>query len=242
MACSIVETGISSALILEDDVDWDVHLKSQLFNISQGTRHVLAEAASSSAPDSPYGHGWDVLWLGHCGEVFPEALDENVELDNDDKAALSVKYAIEEDETMPPYSEVSQWVDWGAFAPHTRIVHLSGLPVCSFAYAVSQAAARKILHALSVDGLTTEFDNALAGLCRDSRSDASYHLKCLSVNPAIMFHHKPKGRLAGDSDINSQGEDGGHRDKGFTESIKWSMRLNLKNILLDKPLEAQFED
>ncbi|XP_044717518.1 glycosyltransferase family 25 [Hirsutella rhossiliensis] len=215
----IVETGISSALILEDDVDWDVHLKSQLSNIAQGTRHVLGESASSFPPDSPYGDGWDVLWLGHCGE-----------------------YAIQDDETMPSYSRVTQWVDWGAFPPHTRLVHLSGLPVCSFAYAVSQKAAKKILYALSIDGLHTEFDNALAALCRDGRSDASYHLKCLSVNPTIIFHHKPKGRLTGDSDINSQGEDGGERQEGFTESIKWSMRLNLKNILLGRPLEQQFDD
>lgn len=109
-----------------------------------------------------------------------------------------------------------------------------------------QSAARKILYALSVDGLQMAFDNSLAQLCRDAMhdlgrgKDGGYRLKCLSINPTIMFHHKAKGRLARDSDIQSLGEDGSIRDEGTTESIKWSVRLNLKNMLTGQPLQLQF--
>ncbi|KAJ8126256.1 hypothetical protein O1611_g7380 [Lasiodiplodia mahajangana] len=57
----IVEEGLESALIMEDDMDWDVRLKTQLKQIAEGARHVMPSNEPSS---SPYGAGWDVLWLG----------------------------------------------------------------------------------------------------------------------------------------------------------------------------------
>ncbi|RDA89802.1 hypothetical protein CP533_4659 [Ophiocordyceps camponoti-saundersi (nom. inval.)] len=241
----VVNSGVSSALIMEDDMDWDLHLKLQLNDIAQGTRQVLKES-SSHVPESPYGDSWDVLWLGHCGEPFPETLEENVGLEAEAKARMNVKYAINEDNTVPPYSEVSRLVDWSAFPAGTRLVHLSAAPICSFAYALSQSAARKILFALSVDGLHMAFDNSLAQLCRDSihdlglQKEGGYRLKCISVNPTIMFHHRAKGRVHGDSDVQNFGQEGQVRERGFSESIKWSMRLNLRKILTGQPLVPQF--
>ncbi|RCI11071.1 hypothetical protein L249_7386 [Ophiocordyceps polyrhachis-furcata BCC 54312] len=241
----VVNSGVSSALIMEDDMDWDVHLKLQLNEIAQGVRQVLGEF-SPHLPKSPYGDSWDVLWLGHCGEPFPETLEENVGLEDEAKARMSVKHTIIEDNTVPPYSEVSHLVDWSAFSARTRLVHLSAAPICSFAYAISQSAARKILFALSVDGLQMAFDNSLAQLCRDSIHDLGlqkedgYRLRCLSVNPTMMFHHRAKGLLLGDSDVQSSGQDGSAREQGISESIKWSMRLNLRNILTGQPLDPQF--
>lgn len=227
-------------------MDWDVHLKSQLNHVAHGARHIFNE--SSPLPNSPYGDTWELLWLGHCGEPFPETLEENSGLPEEAKAKMSTKYVINNDDTVPPYSQVSHLVDWSAYPPHTRLVHMTAAPICSFAYAISQSAAKKLLFALSVDGLQMAFDNSLAQLCRDAmydigrERDTGYGLKCLSVNPTIMFHHKARGRVAGDSDIQSYGHDGSVRDKGITESIKWSMRLNIKNILTNQPLQPQFED
>lgn len=242
----IVNTGVSSALIVEDDVDWDVHLKLQLNDIAHGARRILGE--SSPFPHSPYGDAWDILWLGHCGEPFPETLEENAGLEDDLKARMSIKFTIKHDDTVPPYSQVSHLVDWSSYPAHTRLVHMTAAPICSFAYAVSQSAARKILYALSVDGLHMPFDNSLAELCRGAiydmgrQREGGYQLKCLSVNPTIMFHHKAKGRMVGDSDVQSYGQDEAVREKGVSESIKWSMRLNLNNILTGHVLESQFQD
>ncbi|KYK62002.1 hypothetical protein DCS_03147 [Drechmeria coniospora] len=241
----VVEMGYSSALIMEDDVDWDVHVKSQLKAVGMGARELFGE--SSRAPHSPYGDTWDVLWPGHCGELFPEFLDENLHLDEEQMAKITAKYIVSNDETVPPYRHVSDLVDWSAFPPLTRIVHLSAGPICTFAYAVSQAGARKLLHALSLEGLHMAFDNSLAQVCRDSIHDLAvgstggYDMKCVSVSPTMMFHHRPRGRIAGDSDIQSPGKDGGVREKGITESIKWSVRLNSKNMLTGRPLESQYE-
>lgn len=241
---SIVENQISSALIMEDDMDWDAHLKSQLQGVARGARRIFPEP--SRHPNSPYGDNWDILWLGHCGEPFPENLEENSGLEESARLKMATKYLIRDDSTVPPQSQVSHLVDWGLFPAQTRIVHMSAAPICSFAYAVSQKGARKLLHALSVDGLHMAFDNSLAQICRDGVFDlgrdreGGYKAKCISINPTIMFHHKARGLVSADSDIQSYGKGGDVREAGMTESIVWSTRLNLKNLLAGKPLDAQF--
>ena len=69
----VVESGWSSALIMEDDADWDVALKSQLHKFANRTRHLSNAGLNSSLwitsdtpTNSPYGDDWDLLWLGNC--------------------------------------------------------------------------------------------------------------------------------------------------------------------------------
>lgn len=227
-------------------MDWDVHIKSQLDGVARGTRHIFPDPARH--PHSPYGDSWDILWLGHCGEPFPELLEENSELGDSAQEKVSTKFLIENDITVPPYSRVSSLVNWGQFPNKTRIVHMSAAPICSFAYAVSQKGARKLLHALSVEGLHAAYDNSLAQICRDSifdlvrDKDGGYNAKCISINPTMMFHHKARGLVSADSDVQTYGKGGDIRETAMTESIMWSTRLNMKNILAGKPLDAQFAE
>lgn len=51
----IVEEDLESALILEDDMDWEIRLRSQLEGLAEGTRFVLA---NKGRPSPPYGDGW----------------------------------------------------------------------------------------------------------------------------------------------------------------------------------------
>lgn len=227
-------------------MDWDVYIKSQLQGVARGARRVFPE--KSRHPNSPYGDNWDILWLGHCGEPFPETLEENTGLEESAREKMATKYLIQNDNTVPPYSKVSHLVDWEKFPKQTRIVHMSAAPICSFAYAVSQKGARKLLHALSVDGLHMAFDNSLAQICRDAvfdfgrDKDGGYDAKCISVNPTMMFHHKARGLVSADSDIQSYGKGGDVRETGMTESIMWSTRMNLKNLVAGKPPDAQFKE
>src|SRR5439155_16291282 len=63
---------VSSTLIMEDDADWDVALKYQLVQFAHGSRYLLNTSPLDSL-FSPYGDGWDVLWLGHCGAWTEES-------------------------------------------------------------------------------------------------------------------------------------------------------------------------
>ncbi|KAF5869463.1 putative glycosyltransferase family 25 protein [Botrytis fragariae] len=56
---------------MEDDVDWDIRLLTQLPEYAKGV-HTLSHISHSHPKRSPYGNDWDVLWPGHCGDVLPE--------------------------------------------------------------------------------------------------------------------------------------------------------------------------
>ncbi|KAJ3568062.1 hypothetical protein NPX13_g6546 [Xylaria arbuscula] len=215
----IVEEDIETALIMEDDMDWDVRLKTQqLPQIAERARYFWD---SGNIPSSPYGDSWDVLWLGHCGEIFPEVLPEN------EGKPLHPKYIIPNDDTVPPLDKITGLVEFDKYPEFTRWVHVSGGPICSFAYALSQRGARKVLYDLSIDHLGGPFDNALAGFCRDGASGNPDGLraKCLSVTPPIFFHHRAKGPFKSDSDIQAISSTE-WREKGTTENIRWSTTLD----------------
>ncbi|ROV87588.1 hypothetical protein VMCG_10613 [Cytospora schulzeri] len=243
----IIDEDLESALIMEDDMDWDVRLRSQLEDVARGSRMLLD--SNEPDPHSPYGDGWDVLWIGHCGEPFPETLDENKGKPDDHPGIqyMKKKYVIENDHTVPPPDRTTGFQDFNAH-PYTRWVHISAAPICTFAYAVSQQGARKLLFDLSVDHLIGAYDNALAGLCRRSvaavgeenpEGDRGLDTKCLSVTPPVFFHHKAKGPIAGDSDIQNVGGDA-FREKGTTENIMWSARNNIRNMIMGTEMENQF--
>lgn len=241
---SIVENNYGSGLIMEDDVDWDVRIKSQLQRIVAGTRYIQKTPAGKM-PKSPYGDDWDLIWLGHCGEVFPENLDEyrNLPKDNPTMKTISRKYVIKDDMTLPPADKIKGFQNFTA-NPNTRWVHTTGGPICTFAYALSQRGARKVLYDLSVDHLLGPFDNALANLCRYGSDKDRLRMKCVSVTPPLFFHHKAKGAVGGDSDIQAYGTGNAGsdkiREKGFTENIAWPARNNIKNMMLDLPMESQW--
>lgn len=269
----IVADNLDSALIMEDDMDWDVRLKPQLELTAAGARAVMSSLPdalfpsgrpSSTTPLSPYGDDWDVLWLGHCGEPFPEDLPENKDLPDDDpgRQAMARHWTILNDATVPPLDKITGIVDFKAHPERTRWVHVTGAPICTFAYALSQRGARKILYDLSVDKLAGPFDNSLAGLCRRAlgswsdlargeavEGDRGLDAKCLSVTPPLFFHHKARGLVSADSDIQNYGGSGGEgedgpppemREKGSTENIVWSARLNLFNMLGGREMESQW--
>lgn len=236
----IIENNVSTALLMEDDMDFDVRLKEQLQLFALGSRFVQSTPTSND-PVSPYGDDWDLLWLGHCGEVFPEELPEHKSQPPNDPEILTMsrKYAIRSDPTVPPPDKVTGLQDFTSF-PYTRWVHQSGGPICTFAYAVSNRGARKILYDLSVDHLLGPFDNALANLCRYGKSPNLLGMECVSSTPPLFFHHKAKGDGRGDSDIQSVAQ-GEVRDRGFTENIVWSARANVRQLLVGgQQFETQY--
>lgn len=154
------------------------------------------------------------------------------------------KYTIHNDPTTPSLDKIKGLVDYKAYPEHTRWVHRAGGPICTFAYALSQAGARKVLYALSVDREGGgAFDNILADFCRDGTSGNpdGMRAQCLAVTPPLFYHHRAKGSASGDSDILDHSVDQ-DRVKGQTENIVWSARNNIRNMLLGLEMEDQFKD
>ncbi|PPJ52439.1 hypothetical protein CBER1_10305 [Cercospora berteroae] len=128
----IVDENISSALILEDDADWDIRIKSQMRDFARASRrllqpqvnatdqsldrrfsrplpvnYVLGDANTTEPTTSPYGDLdlWDMLWIGHCGVSLP--LPVNASATNSQASVMSPKemtarVTIPNDMTVPP--------------------------------------------------------------------------------------------------------------------------------------------
>ncbi|KAK4168307.1 hypothetical protein QBC43DRAFT_296957 [Cladorrhinum sp. PSN259] len=189
----IVQQDIASALILEDDADWDIRIKPQLQIFAQAAQaftqrrpgqakqtfaeqlqaHGMAEHERNVnklpyiVPPrlSPYGDDWDVLWLGHCGTEIP------TESHSDPYNMLGLKVIIADDVTVPapkhlkPHPFALQDDLAELYPPQTRVVHAARNTTCTQAYAVSQRGARKLLWQFGLQTFTTGWDLMLGDWC-----------------------------------------------------------------------------
>ncbi|KAF3056409.1 putative glycosyltransferase family 25 protein [Daldinia childiae] len=236
----IIEDGISSALIMEDDMDWDVNIKEQLVQFAAAARSLQNGFHRNQTLEtpSPYGQDWDMLWLGSCVTTFDEDLPEDLQIPSEERD--SRKVFIYNDPTVPPPGHIlgNGSFSWDDYPPRTRIVYVPGDNVCSFAYALSAAGAQKALQHMGLEGQRKPFDNHLSDLCRLRING----MRCVSIVPSLFIHHRPKGKISSDSDINKGSENEEMREVGFTENILYSTRLNLKNLVRGLRPEKQWVD
>lgn len=258
----IVANGYGSALIAEDDFDWDIRLKEQLRDFAIASSGLLSQYPPDHkphhansfgevldysdlatwlytnqdrvrVPSSPYGDGWDVLWLGNCGM--------RIKNEREDRQTLTI--ARRGDPTVAPIEDYHHW-DWAdehpytAYPNHTRL-YLSQptAGTCSIAYAVSQRGARKILLELGIERADKAFDLMLQDFCQGGWYGglAEPHA-CWGAVPPLFAQHRPAGPESKDSDIGNA-EEGRIREMGFTKNIQRSVRLNARKLLSDPPVE-----
>ena len=222
----IVKDRLSSAIVIEDDSDWDTHLKSQLELIAQGSRFI-SNTDESATTHSPYGDDWDLIWLGHCATGIGSDIDR--------------RFVIENDATVPPGS---RRVNYGApnmeeegYDDTTRLVFQASSGVCTYSYALSYRGARTVLHELNRASHMDPIDFSLAWLC-------SAKIKCVGVFPALFGSFRTVGVEGRDSDMTTADRRTAERDKAFTDNIVHSVALNLERLLKDpeaKP-ERQWPD
>nr|POF13041.1 dexh-box atp-dependent rna helicase dexh13 [Quercus suber] len=252
----IVEQNISSALVLEDDVDWDIRIKSQMRNFAKASRllvqplpggtgnefldptylpqaekesrevknfHVGVDSTSEPTT-SPYGDldRWDLLWLGHCGTIFPG---------NDDKDIPLGRAVISDDETVPERQHIGiQFGDTDRFRneypDHTRVVSRARYSTCVLGYAMSQQGARRLLYELGLHKTSGPFDLALRQLCDGDGRD---RMTCLAVQPELFNHHRPVGHKSGFSDISDHPDE--YNSVVFSRNIRWATKVNLPKLV-----------
>ena len=181
----VIASGISSALIVEDDVDWDVNVKTQMRLVSDNVREFMQAPATDS---SPFGSGWDVLWLGHCG---------------DELAEWNIDYA---DDTIVDVQIFTGWSKKYLLTQYLPLGHRAVQFVqdagCTFGYGVTREGSRKILHFLGA-GQDEAFDVGLMSQCVNG------NLKCLTVLPELMHHYTPlegTGYVSPNDEVNGVGQ------------------------------------
>jgi len=253
----VVEQNLTSAVIFEDDVDWDLRIKQQLYDFALSSRALvqpLAKEPSTYADPTfpvvldphlntrwmdfdhmtatkpptitPYGDKWDILWLGHCGMRRPVATDEKPWGSISRPISKGLVFHLNDDTTPEPRS-IHVWDDpshpefRNDFAPHTRVTHHAMDGICTLAYAVSQAGARKLLYELGIWKMEDTFDMSVRQFC-DGIWGHERHI-CLTVQPTLFSHYTPKPSTS----------------EKETWNIRWSTRMNLPKLLKG---ETDFND
>ena len=211
----IVRKRLSSALIIEDDADWDLNLKPMMEYIALGSQTLL-DTPQDEAPHSPYGDGWDLIWLGHCASST---------INGDGR-----RFILRNDPNVPPikhrvnYGEIPEM---STYDENTRIMFFTAGNTCTYAYALSHHGAAKILKYLSIDIFNKPIDYGLREMC--DKKERGF--KCLSVFPQVFGEHKPAGANTRDSDIADSQNRSGVRTKGYSFNTVHSTRLNLEHLI-----------
>jgi hypothetical protein len=224
-----LNSGHETALILEDDVDWDIRLRSVQIPLAASAVRQLLPTQRPFRPFAHFGsnhtqywgdHGaWDLLYLGHCGDYFEEVTEEGPRLDKHYNLT-TMPHIQYNDPTLPPPSDLHPFTQTLfnklGMPAHSRVFHRSKFPLCSFGYAVTRAAAQRLLDDLAPPKLTKDgpraFDVALLNSCRKGsetpsptppQANSTPHstpdlghksispgLRCWTLN-SELFHHMP---------------------------------------------------
>ncbi|KAL4973677.1 hypothetical protein BDW66DRAFT_161923 [Aspergillus desertorum] len=202
----VVQSEFETALILEDDVDWDLSIREQMIGVAEAVRRLTKTADSTTAP---YGVSWDVLWVGLCAETWDRKFETQ----------------FIQDETVIP---ADRYVGLGKapvdrLPPGQRAVFYSGAPICTFAYALTRAGARNVLLDVGA-GKDEAFDISLMNGCRER------NLTCISVLPELFRHYIPSAKVGGSSLVNTKGDEKTSKEieeeMGHTENILESARCH----------------
>jgi hypothetical protein len=250
-----VRRNLTSALIFEDDADWDVRLKEQLRDFALSS-HALIQPLSnspSSYADPTYPTPADPSQKPTSDLSFdklPATLPPKTSPYGDNWDILWIGHCgmkfphvpgkdipkgrvARTDHTVPQrnYLETISNPDElkNQYPDHSRVVHHVQEGICSLVYAISQAGARRLLYEAGIHHkLDAPYDILLRRFC-EGTSGRKYH-NCLTVNPSLFHHHRPVGPKSAESDIQSHGD--GYRKTAKTPVLRWSTRMNWE-VLLD---------
>ena len=233
----MVAEDVETALIFEDDADWDVNLREQLELFAVGSGLLLQPQSKRvrgmmrELPRSPYGDGWDMLWFGHCGmQPLPDD---------------SRRFVIRNDYTVPPY--VHRYIPEGDLERETkrkidestRMVYRTGSGSCLYAYALSLKGARKLLSHLDGGTVALPLDTGYSRLCQFP----VYGFKCIGVYPQLIDRVHLKMRSVNSDSGKLQGGLNAPQTSGkLSWNIEYSMRQNAGNMRAGRRVISHWPD
>lgn len=188
----MIRDRIQSALVLEDDVDWDVLLKAQMTEVARGTRYLR----NATLPmHSPYGDNWDLITLGHSGVNNNPMKDQHYWLTKNDPTVLAPErqaWSRKPDLSAPSLA-----------GNHIRYVHEVVKLTATTAYAVSLRGAARLLYDQSMLPNAKSIDMAILKLCRYDAWGLPF---CLGAYPMLFGRYRAIGPIDKDSDRKSGNE------------------------------------
>lgn len=249
----MVQENIASALILEDDADWDIRIKNQMQDFARAA-HLLVQPVSGTTDQ-------------YLDPTYPQPSAEQLPTDFD---------LGKESVTMPttsPYGDLDRWdMLWlghcgtrfprasdinaplgrvlilndttvpepqhlamrfgnaelvNEYPPHTRVVSRARMNTCTLGYGLSLPGARRLLYELGIHKMTGTTDMMFRSVC--DGVDGRPIRTCLTVQPQLFQHHRPVGVRSTFSDISVHGPE--LNERAYTKNIRWSTRLNFPRLV-----------
>lgn len=253
----VVRRNLSSALIMEDDADWDVRIRDQLYDFALAS-HALTQPLAGSSDTSPRYADATYPAAKNMPSAVPDlAFDRlpatvaptrspygdhwdviwaghcGMHFPFADGATIPKGRVVQSnDHTVPQQHHlwtISDPDDLKAQYPnHTRVVHHVQDGICSLAFAVTQKGARQMLHELGLKAMNAAFDIQLRWFCEGTgRPNRGYH-NCLTVQPSLFGIHLPAGPKKSNSDIADHGD--GFQDE-MTKVLRYSVRMNAEALM-----------
>lgn len=237
-----LDTGAETALLIEDDADFSIHIKDQLDSLSKAMWRDVVDVdieQSASRPRRPrrqapanpparldrmsdpfHSEDWDILWLGHCGIESTNAIATRTY--SDPKALPWSRLTS----TFNNYYEQMLSNEQLRSLQVQQILY-NATALSTYAWAITRSHAQWLLAELR-SSRTQEFDIALHVRCKGGKQ------RCAIPVPELMHHHKVLGEVA----ISTQGNGtvarkdlgwwrGAHK---YTYNVEWSARCNAAGV------------
>ncbi|KAK4555659.1 hypothetical protein LTR86_007412 [Recurvomyces mirabilis] len=225
----VVKHNTTSALIMEDDTDWDIRIKSQMQNFARASRLLLQPVSGTAAtyldptilhPEEALIQGAQTFDIAHS--AVPQAISSpygdvhrwdllwlghcGASLPRAENRLPLGRVSISADETVPEKHHLDTQLGDDQliqqYSDHTRVVSRAFMNTCSSAYAVSLQGARRILYELAIRRIDKAMDLSLQDMC--DGTDGRPGLTCLSVLPQLFQQHRPIARKSSFSDIDKR--------------------------------------
>ncbi|KAF2020548.1 glycosyltransferase family 25 protein [Aaosphaeria arxii CBS 175.79] len=253
----VIQQNLTTALIFEDDVDWDFRIRSQLSDFSHAARKlqdILSQSEHDSSKPPPSSEALSqneqaklsTLLLPPISKLStshqePYGLDWDIlwlghcgaklppsSPNSPNRIMLSDDPTVPEPQYLKPMSYAPLDAIGTLYSPHSRLVHRANETLCTIAYAVTQSGARKILYEFGVREMTKGYDFALSDYCNGLTRGATKETMPMCVTvQPPIFSHHFAEK--GGSDIMKVGQ-GGKVPEG-TRYVKWSVRMNLERLV-----------
>ncbi|KAF2466252.1 uncharacterized protein BDR25DRAFT_293643 [Lindgomyces ingoldianus] len=223
----IIDNNIETALIVEDDIDWDVNIKDIMglwgwqLRYNNTIRWGRENVEKGWKEDCPYGCDWDELWMGQCGNAV-----------NKERLDLHWRYSDPNGPDIGSADEGFQkefkdiWKISGGDG--MRVTSATYGPLCTMGYAVSRMGAMRMLyHIGGWHGMGLPVDNEIAFKTEDG------YISGYTMTPPAFTAWRVGGSRDTDnalSNNNAPTTDEGN-EKGWSKGLKSSVRKHLAQVL-----------
>ncbi|KAF2116064.1 hypothetical protein BDV96DRAFT_645414 [Lophiotrema nucula] len=265
---TVIERNLTTALIMEDDGDWDLRIREQLEVFGKGTRKMPELIAKAERQVTLQPPSWDTKLdrkeLAKRSSIDLSSLSSRDDTNNVYGSDWDVlwlghcgaelpppalnspnRILIPNDDTVPspqhlkPMRSAPLDPISTLYPPHTRVLHHLNHTLCTIAYAVTQRGARKILYEFGVREFSKGYDFALSDFCNGLTRGSRRETMPVCIGVNPPLFSHWFGDGRGGSDIMGVGSGG--RETG-SRYVRWSVRRNLERLGTGEGVEESWGD